>query len=572
MTIGRGSDNALCIDESFISRKHVCLTLREKGILVRDLDSKNGTFVNNKRITEHFVGLNESFSLYGMEFYLKEGSADEFQAAEEIKPIFSNIRKKNVAAIKHQATATGTDPLPALLEKSVKLSLGSPTFNEFLTAISCYFSEFFTHGSLILLSPAHYTIPINIANSRIPDLFSQLSRLTLPREHFTPVLRQLPDNTAYYVCAFADKDRDKALLFFPEPGLREDRSVQQFLIALAHLFRMTLSLYQENDSTWQLGKAEKKGVHIVTDDEKMRNLIQKAGKIARSDIFVLIQGESGSGKELFAKLIHQQSDRSRGKLVALSCAAIPETLLENELFGHEKGAFTGAESAQQGKMELASGGTLVLDEIGDMPLTLQPKLLRAIQENEIYRIGATKATPIDLRIISMSNLNIEQLVAEKKFRHDLFYRLVHYTLTIPSLRERPKDIVPLINHFIAHFSRESGKSIRGLSVKAFNALKRYDWPGNVRQLEHEIGCLVNLTDDGELISYDLLSDRVKQTSRPVPTHTAANGRETDKERIIRLLESNDWNKSKTARDLNMTYVGLHKKMKRLGITRKKAKK
>ncbi|MCP5053725.1 MAG: sigma-54 factor interaction domain-containing protein, partial [bacterium] len=185
-------------------------------------------------------------------------------------------------------------------------------------------------------------------------------------------------------------------------------------------------------------------IDIIAENRQMKELIDQSKKIAASDIFVLIQGESGTGKEVFARLIHQCSPRSRGKYVAINCAAIPENLLESELFGHEKGAFTGAYAQKKGKLELASGGTLVLDEIGDMPLNLQSKLLRALQEREFYRLGGSTPIHVDLRLVSMTHQDIESLIAEGEFREDLFYRLVHRTISIPPLRERREDIPPLI--------------------------------------------------------------------------------------------------------------------------------
>ena len=192
----------------------------------------------------------------------------------------------------------------------------------------------------------------------------------------------------------------------------------------------------------------------------MKELIQQAKKIASSDIFVLIQGESGTGKELFARLIHKYSRRSKKEFIAINCAAIPENLLESELFGHEKGSFTGAYTQKKGKLEVVSGGTLVLDEIGDMPVNLQSKLLRALQEKEFYRVGGTTSITVDLRIISITNKDLKQLITEGKFREDLFYRLVHRPITIPPLRERKEDISALINFFTLKFCQQGGKKRR----------------------------------------------------------------------------------------------------------------
>ena len=191
--------------------------------------------------------------------------------------------------------------------------------------------------------------------------------------------------------------------------------------------------------------------------------------------------------------------------MALNCAAIPENLLEAELFGSERGAYTGAFSRKHGKLELASGGTLVLDEIGDMPLAVQTKLLRALQEHEFYRLGGNEPIKVDLRIISSTHRDLKQLIAEKLFRNDLYYRLVHHIIHLPPLRERPEDIASLLTHFIHSFCSQISRQIRGLSVQAHQRLMEYSWPGNVRQLKNEIKRIVSLAEEGEMIGIDLLS-------------------------------------------------------------------
>jgi transcriptional regulator with PAS, ATPase and Fis domain len=317
--------------------------------------------------------------------------------------------------------------------------------------------------------------------------------------------------------------------------------------------------------------------NIVAESRQMKELIKRSKKIAGSDIFVLIQGESGTGKELFARLIHKYSRRAKNKFVAINCAAIPENLLESELFGHEKGAFTDAHTQKKGKLEIASEGTLVFDEIGDMPINLQSKLLRALQEKEFYRLGSTTPITVDLRIISITNQNLKQLITDGKFREDLYFRLVHRTITIPPLRERKEDISALINFFTQKFCQQTNKKISGYSVKAFEALQDYQWKGNVRQLENEIHSIVNLTDDGETVGHDILSDEIKANTdedgigQEARLFLGKMDTKSEKTYILELLKKNNWNKSKTARDLNMTYRGLHKKMQRMGIHLQKNK-
>ena len=225
-------------------------------------------------------------------------------------------------------------------------------------------------------------------------------------------------------------------------------------------------------------------------------VVQRAQRIARSDASVLVRGESGTGKEVIARYIHRNSPRAGGPFVAVNCAAIPEQLLESELFGHERGAFSGALGQRIGKLEAAQNGTILLDEISEMDRRLQAKLLRALQEREIDRIGGRAPIRLNVRIIATTNKDLEQEVVRQNFREDLYFRLNVVAIHIPSLRDRPNDIPALAEHFIEKYRWESGRSSRQLSAAALNALMAHDWPGNVRELENTIHRALVLTTDG----------------------------------------------------------------------------
>ncbi|GAB1394011.1 sigma-54-dependent response regulator transcription factor FleR [Rhodocyclaceae bacterium] len=222
---------------------------------------------------------------------------------------------------------------------------------------------------------------------------------------------------------------------------------------------------------------------VIAADPKTREVLLLAARVAKTDATILLTGESGTGKEVFARYIHDQSQRSKGPFVAINCAAIPDNLLEATLFGHEKGAFTGAQSAQPGKFEQADKGTLLLDEISEMPLALQAKLLRVLQEREVERVGGKKPVPVDIRVVATSNRNMASEVAAGRFREDLFYRLNVFPLAIPSLRERPGDVVPLAKHFLAMHGARLGR-VGHVSASAAAKLAAHAWPGNVRELEN----------------------------------------------------------------------------------------
>lgn len=242
---------------------------------------------------------------------------------------------------------------------------------------------------------------------------------------------------------------------------------------------------------------------IIGESGPMLEVLSLVRRVAPSDATVLIRGESGTGKELIAKAIHFGSPRARGPLVKVNCAALPETLLESELFGHEKGAFTGALTSRQGRFELANGGTIFLDEIGDLPLHLQAKLLRVLQEREYEKVGSSRPVKVNVRILAASHRPLEALIKAGQLREDLYYRLNVVTILIPPLRERRSDLALLIDHFLRHFAEKNGKTIRGLTHEARDILLRYDFPGNVRELENLIERAVVLTRDDVIGSGDL---------------------------------------------------------------------
>ncbi len=238
--------------------------------------------------------------------------------------------------------------------------------------------------------------------------------------------------------------------------------------------------------------------NIVSADKKMQDVFKMVTKVLNNDITVLINGESGTGKELIARAIHYNGTRKNEPFVVVNSASIPRELLESELFGHERGSFTGAHQRKIGKFELANGGTIFLDEIGDMEMSLQAKILRVIQQKEFERVGGVETIKSDVRIISATNVNLKEAVANREFREDLFYRLSTFPITIPPLRERRGDIVVLINHFLAEFNKKNDKEIKHITKAALKLLYDYDWPGNVRELENTIERCIILTDDDKI--------------------------------------------------------------------------
>jgi DNA-binding NtrC family response regulator len=321
---------------------------------------------------------------------------------------------------------------------------------------------------------------------------------------------------------------------------------------------------------------------LIGTSEVMRTLYEFIEKVADSDSTVLIQGESGTGKELVARLLHFNSLRQNRPLVPVNCGAIPENLLESELFGHEKGAFTGAVSARAGRFELAHGGTLFLDEIGEMSLSLQVKLLRAIQERSFERVGGTKPIHVDVRIIAATNQNLEQAVEERRFRKDLFYRLSVIPVTVPPLRDRQGDVPLLVEHFIERFNQSKRGAIRGVEPEAMECLVRYHWPGNIRELENLIERLVILKRSGTVAVSDLPEKIAqKQPKRPVILDSAPGTpisedgidlmrelEQFENRLIVEALRQANGVTSKAANLLRMNRTTLVEKLKRKGIEAK----
>lgn len=293
---------------------------------------------------------------------------------------------------------------------------------------------------------------------------------------------------------------------------------------------------------------------IITEDPEMKNILVLAGNLASNDITVLITGESGTGKELLARYIHKTSKRKNGPFVAVNCAAIPDNLLESELFGYEKGAFTGAVERKIGKFELANGGTILLDEIGEMSLTLQAKLLRVLQEKEIDRIGGKRPISVDVRVIATTNRDLQRECSEGRFREDLYYRLNVFPLRIPPLRERKRDIPVLALHFIKKYSAMTGKNIKGLTDEALQMLSERQWRGNVRELENVIQRATVIASSEMIRPEDLMFDSIERQQGQGMI------REMEKDLILKTLKEVKGNKTKAARILGVSVRTIRNKL------------
>lgn len=308
--------------------------------------------------------------------------------------------------------------------------------------------------------------------------------------------------------------------------------------------------------------------NIIGTSKAIRDLKTVVDRIAPTGIAVLISGESGTGKELFAKVLHHHSDRRNRAFVPINCSAIPENLLESELFGHNKGAFTGAYTTKKGLFEEADGGTIFLDEIGDMPFQLQAKLLRVLQEKELRPVGGNTAKKIDVRIIAATNADLAEMVRDNRFREDLYYRLNVMPMNIPPLRERPEDIPILADYFLKNISREYNRPTMSISADGLELLLKHTWPGNVRELENTLKRAAALSRRDQIQYEDIIFISPRDTSlTPQPTVSLKSRslQETQKLQILKSLEENDWNYSITANQLGIGRTTLWRKIKKFNL-------
>ena len=311
---------------------------------------------------------------------------------------------------------------------------------------------------------------------------------------------------------------------------------------------------------------------IVGESRTVRELLRTIEKVAPSNAAILIQGETGTGKELVAEAVHHNSLRAKNSFVKMNCAALPENLLESELFGHEKGAFTGADRQRIGRFELANNGTLFLDEIGDMSLGIQAKVLRALQEQEFERVGGTRTIKVDVRLVAASNRDLAESIRQRLFREDLYYRLNVVNITVPPLRERKEDIEVLAVHFVDKYAKELKKNVSGVHVEALRVLRRYNWPGNIRELENTIERAVLMTEENQIVFDDVaLLGHGAAANGPMETQfrlppQGMDLEEIEKQVLIEALKMSNWVQKEAAALLSISSRAMNYKVKKFGLT------
>lgn len=399
-----------------------------------------------------------------------------------------------------------------------------------------------------------------------------ITDLRMPETDGLEILRKVrerdPDLGVIVMTAFASLETAvEALRLGAMDYITKPLHVEEVQVVLKKAFE-SLDLKRENRKLKAKLSSELGGPTIIGNSPDSKSLMELVKRVAPSDSTILITGESGTGKELIAQIIHQYSDRSKGEFVTVNCAALPDTLLESELFGHRRGSFTGAVRDKDGLFKVASGGTLFLDEIGDMSPALQVKLLRALQEREVLPIGATKPVKIDVRVIAATNADLERKQATGEFRPDLYYRLSVIPIHIKPLRERPLDIQDMIDYFLDRSCRKSNLPVKRFSPEAREKLVSFAWPGNVRELENSIERLVILSD-GEVIGLEALPGRISgqksQHWSSLVTPASRTLEEVEKSYMLQVLEESGWQKKRASEILGIDPSTIYRKLQRYGI-------
>jgi len=408
--------------------------------------------------------------------------------------------------------------------------------------------------------PAAERADLLLLDVRLPDGSGiEFLRHLRERENFAPAIMVSGHGTIAEAVAAT---RAGAFDFLEKPLGRD-----KVLLSLKNALEQ-VTLRRENERLRELVASNASSKMIGSSPAFLR-VVEQATMASRSDARILISGESGTGKELLAAHIHHESPFAAGPFVKVNCAAIPSDLLESELFGHEKGAFTGATATRKGKFELADGGTIFLDEVGDLHAASQAKLLRVLQEGEFHRVGGEQPIRVAVRVVSATNRSLTDLVAQQKFREDLYYRLCVVPIRVPSLRERPQDISAMADYFLEDFCLRNNFHSKKIEEETYEILEGYSWPGNARELRNIIERMAILTA-GNRLTADSVPVEIRIAEDAGPRSNIKEARASaEREHILRALEETSWNVSGAARALGMERTNLHKRIRALGLSRSK---
>jgi len=604
LSIGSDSSNAIRLEDPAVAPKHCSIIESAGGFLLRDLDSPSGTYVNGIPISERLLCFGDQISIGDSSLlFLPEAAAttesssvqlDDHVAlslsAQQLKPDdLLYLQPESLAALPPAVRLART--LATLLK--ISTAIGSMRDLDALQwqLLAMLFDVIpAERGAILLLdsSTGEFSAPVAWDRAAGPDHPVHLSRVLAQRvvEDRVAVLdyelpptstkstdMPPPSGLSLLCVPLTTPAQSLGLIYLDtrNPSTRfsnDDLCLLSGIAGLASIAIENARQFETLGSENQRLRAEFQLQHdMIGRGSRMRQVYQFIERVAPSDSTVLILGESGTGKELASRAIHLNSPRKLRPFVALNCAALTETLLESELFGHERGAFTSAVSQKKGLLEVAEGGTVFLDEVAELPPTLQAKLLRVLQEREFVRLGGTCSIKLNVRFIAATNKDLQKAVTDEKFRLDLFYRLNVVSITMPALREHPEDIPLLSDHFVSRYSARSNRKVRGLSPAARACLAQYDWPGNIRELENAIERAIVIGDSDVILPEDLpdaLADRALPLSDCGSNfHDAV--RDAKKHLILTALEQCQGSYTQAAKLLGLHPNYLHRLVSNLDL-------
>ncbi|MEP7340412.1 MAG: sigma 54-interacting transcriptional regulator [Acidobacteriota bacterium] len=600
--IGRDPASQLCLNDRLVSGTHALVTVKASQFEIADQGSTNGTMVNgvpvSQRRLEHCdqIAIGNSLLL----FLLHESEAQPASPVQldegGIHTGLSTLLRTEDALYLHVekvlASLPGSERLGRDLGALLKISLAiNPIYQtaELLPRLLELIFEVIPaeQGAILLIDSQEQD-----SQRTATPLSASLDR-ALGRDQQIPVSRTVIERVMHEQVTLLSDDVQQSLTLGPTPSLlaSETRSLlaasltaggqslgaiylttrdgnvrftidhQELLTAIASIAAVALEQTQRVKRLEdELQRQRVEAREMIGESKPMRAIHRLIAKAAPSDSTVLIRGESGTGKELVARAIHRGSPRARKPFVAVNCAAIREELFESELFGHERGAFTGAIGQKRGLLEVADGGTIFLDELGEMPLALQVKLLRALQEREFLRVGGIRSIKVNVRVVAATNRDLEAMAKDGRFREDLYYRLNVFPITLPPLRERREDITLLARYFLRQFSEACNRSMRGFTQPALNCLLRHDWPGNVRELANAIERAVTLSETEFIHPFDL-PERLRELDTPsdaATLHLPTALRETKRRLILQAIEQAGGNLTAAAKLLGLDDGNLHR--------------
>ncbi len=601
-SIGRESANRICLSDPSVSRRH-CVIKREDDLFkVTDLDSLNGTFVNDVPVKERYLEHGDRLRLgdFTFSFLLQEGDSapgsntvlmDEGQLTTgtntlqvRLADAFHLMARDLSVLMKIATTINSARGLEAVQRQLLELvfEVVPADSGAILLAEGGAGEEFSSVFGLDRKSGPNRTVRVSrtITSRVMTEGVFILSNDVQESEAFGEAESLIASRIQALLCVplvLFDKTVGVIYLYASDPLTRFDKDHLQLLTAVAGIAAVAL----ENARHFEWLESENERLredvwvehNMIGESPRMREVYQFIARVAPTNSTVLIRGESGTGKELVARAIHLNSTRKAKPFVAVNCAALMETLLESELFGHEKGAFTGAVAQKKGRLEIADGGTLFLDEVGEMPLVLQAKLLRVLQEREFERVGGTRTLKVDIRLIAATNKDLEEAIRQGEFRQDLYYRLNVVSLATPPLRERREDIPLLASYFVQKYADKCNRRVRGISSEARARLTGYDWPGNVRELENAIERAIVLGAT-EMILPEDLPEAALESAAPASTGTSSRGgvanyheavAEAKKQLILQAIEQSSGNYTEAAKLLGVHPNYLHRLIRNMNL-------